>query len=250
MPNYNGARYIGQAIESVMNQSFCNWELLIVDDKSKDNSIEIIKSFVKDDLRVSLFILDDNKGVSFARNLAISKSKGRYIAFLDCDDLWKPEKLVKQLELIKKECALIYSSYELINGDNVKIGSLKIKFNYLSYNDMLRNNYIGCLTALYDTKIVGKMYMNENLKSHEDLLLWLKILEKSNIAFGCEEILASYRIAENSLSSRKIKQASNHWGFLRSVLKIAFFPSLYFFSIYSLNSISRKVKLGLYQIEN
>lgn len=248
MPNYNGAQFVSQAIQSVVNQSFVNWELLIVDDKSKDNSIDIINVLLKSDLRIKLFILDENKGASYARNFAISKSKGRYIAFLDSDDVWKPLKLEKQLEILKKmDCALTYSSYELINENNTKMGIVNIKYTSLSYNKMLRSNYIGCLTAIYDTAKVGKMYMNEKLKSHEDYLLWLNILGENNMAYGSTSKLASYRIVNYSLSSSKIKQGKNHWFFLRKILKILYIPSLYFFLTYSLSGLRKKIRLNLYR---
>ncbi len=243
MPNYNGSKFIADAINSVICQSFSNWELIIVDDKSNDKSIEIMQSFVDKDVRVKFYVLEENKGVSCARNLAILKSTGRYIAFLDSDDVWKPLKLEKQVELLnEKDCALSYSSYELINEFNAKLGSVMIKYTSLSYDKMLTNNQIGCLTAIYDTSKVGKMYMNENLKTHEDFLLWLNILEKKNMAYGSTDILASYRVVNNSLSGSKIKQAINHWVFLRNVLKISFIPSLYFFLTYSLSGVRKKIQ--------
>lgn len=242
MPNFNGEKFIAQAIKSVVKQSVDCWELIIVDDNSIDNSITIIESFAVNDSRIKFFKLEENKGVSHARNFAISRANGRYIAFLDCDDIWHPLKLEKQIELMRKtNCALSYCSYSIINENNLHRGTVLLKHLTLSYNIMLKNNYIGCLTAIYDTKIVGKMYMNEELKSHEDFLLWLKILKNNNIACGCPEVLASYRVVKNSLSRSKFKQALNHWFFLRKILNISFFNSLYFFSIYSLNGIVKRI---------
>lgn len=244
MPNFNGERFIQSAINSVINQTYSNWELLIVDDNSDDRSVEIINSFTNYEKRIVLFCLETNKGSSFARNFAIRKAKGRYIAFLDSDDIWIQSKLRTQLEILSKnECALTYSSYNIINDRNTQIGQVRIKEN-LSYNDMLLKNHIGCLTAVYDTKKVGKMYMEENLKSHEDWLLWLKILE-NHCAFGADEFLASYRVVNNSLSSRKLKQAKNHWFFLRKTLKISRQKCVLYFFSYSINGLIKQIKLFL-----
>jgi teichuronic acid biosynthesis glycosyltransferase TuaG len=243
MPNYNGERFIERAINSVIDQSYFNWELIIVDDNSKDKSIEIINIFLDNDKRIHLYKLDTNNGSSYARNFAIKKANGRYIAFLDCDDIWFPLKLHTQLALLKnKDCALTYSSYNLINDIDTNIGQVIIEKKNISYNDMLLKNHIGCLTAIYDTEKVGKMYMDENLKSHEDWLLWLNILENHS-AFGIDEVLASYRIVNNSLSSRKLNQVKNHWFFLRKKLKISFYKSLFYFITYSVNGLKKKINL-------
>jgi len=204
-PSYKSEKFISQTIESVLNQTYQNWEMIIVDDVSPDNSNEIIEEYTKKDNRIKLIKLAKNSGPAIARNKAIEEAKGRYIAFLDADDLWKPEKLEKQIKFMqKKDCALSYSVYETMSEE----GELKNKFINpplkLSYNDLLKTNHIGCLTAIYDTQKVGKVYM-PLIKKRQDYGLWLKILKKIDFAYGMEEPLAIYRIMSDSVSSNKFK---------------------------------------------
>ncbi len=179
-PSFMSEKFIAQTIKSVLSQSYKYWEMIIVDDISPDNSNKIIESYCNRDNRIKLIKLDKNSGPAIARNTAIKNANGRYIAFLDADDLWEANKLEKQIKFMKeKDCALSYSYYKTMseNGDLLeKVLAPPLK---LSYDDLLKTNYIGCLTAIYDTKKVGKVYM-PLIKKRQDYGLWLKILKNTD----------------------------------------------------------------------
>lgn len=204
-PLYKSEKFISQVIESVLVQSYNNWEMIIVDDVSPDNSCKIVEKYSQKDNRIKLIQLEKNSGPAVARNRAIKEAKGRYISFLDADDLWEPLKLEKQIKFMKeRNCALSYSNYKTMTEEGHLLDrdvSLPTK---LSYKDLLKTNHIGCLTAIYDTQQVGKIYM-PLIKKRQDYGLWLKILKKTDYAYGLNEPLATYRLMSNSISSNKFK---------------------------------------------
>ena len=158
-PSYNSESFISETILSIQNQTFKNWELIITDDCSSDNSVGVIKSFIKKDDRIRLYILKSNQGAGVARNHSIKMAKGRYIAFCDSDDQWKPNKLELQLNFMKKNNIILsYSGYDVI-GENGKYIKTIYPPKTINLRKILSNNYIGCLTAIYDSKIIGKHYM-------------------------------------------------------------------------------------------
>jgi teichuronic acid biosynthesis glycosyltransferase TuaG len=239
-PSYKSAKLIAQTIESVISQTYKNWEMLIVDDVSPDNSNEIIEEYCKKYNRIKLIKLEKNGGPAVARNKAIEEAKGRYIAFLDADDLWYANKLEKQIEFMnKKNLALTYSSYDLMDEEGNDLGSFNTK-SKVTYSDLLKTNSIGCLTAIYDTKIIGKVLMPDIIK-RQDYGLWLKILKKTDYAKGILEPLAKYRIMKNSVSSNKFVAAKYVWKIFRDVEKLNVFKSIYYFCYYIYNGI-RKYK--------
>ncbi len=204
-PSYNAEIYIAQTIESVMRQSYANWEMLISDDGSTDQTAAIVEDYQKKDQRIKLFKLKQNSGVAVARNLSIKHAKGRFIAFLDADDLWYPEKLTVQVDvMLKKKLSVSFSSYRQMNenGEDIKVQVNAIE--HLYFSKLLKNNYIGNLTGMYDAKRLGKIY-NPDLKKRQDWCLWLEALRLSDsFAYGIQEPLAKYRVRENSISSHKI----------------------------------------------
>ncbi|KAB7889784.1 glycosyltransferase family 2 protein [Poseidonibacter ostreae] len=227
-PSYKSERFISQTIESVLSQTYQNWEMIIVDDVSPDNSNEIIEEYTKKDSRIKLIKLEKNSGPAVARNRAIEEAKGRYISFLDADDLWKPDKLEKQIKFMReKDCALSYSAYETMSEE----GKLQNKFINpplkLSYNDLLKSNYIGCLTAIYDTHKVGKVYM-PLIKKRQDYGLWLRILKKTDFAYATAEPLAVYRIMSDSVSSNKFKLLKYHYKLFTEFENISSIRALYY----------------------
>ena len=237
-PSYNSEKYIFQTIESVLNQTYENWEMIIVDDASIDNSINIIESYTKKDNRIKLIKLKKNNGPAIARNVGIKNAKGRYIAFLDSDDLWLPTKLEKQINFMKKnDVGLCYSSYYLIDEKSNNIGKFNIPKEKVTYFELLKTCIIGNLTAIYDIEKVGKVFM-ENV-GHEDYTLWLKILKKIHCAYGIKEPLAQYRIYYNSISSNKFRAAKWQWNIYRNIEKLNLFESLYYFMHYIWNGIKK-----------
>jgi len=230
-PSYKSEKFISQTIESVLAQTYQNLEMIIVDDVSPDNSNEIIEEYCKKDSRINLIKLEKNSGPAIARNKAIKKAKGRYIAFLDADDIWYKNKLEKQIQFMrKKKLALTYSSYDLMDEENNNLGTFLTK-NKITYTDLLKTNSIGCLTAIYDVEKVGKVFM-PNMIKRQDYGLWLKILKKIDYVEGILEPLAKYRIMKKSISSNKLVAAKYVWKLFREVEKLNIFQSIYYFSFY------------------
>lgn len=201
-PSYNCASFIGKTIKSIQNQTYTDWELLITDDCSSDNSREVIESYVNRDPRVKLLVLDKNSGAGVARNNSIKEAKGRYIAFCDSDDRWYPDKLEKQLAYMRaKNCAVSHTSY-MTCDENDRITGIVICRKKETLSSMCKDDKMGFLTVIYDTDKVGKVYMPE-LRKRQDWALKLKILSICGNAWGMKEPLAYYRKRSDSISSNK-----------------------------------------------
>lgn len=229
-PCHNSSRFISQTIDSVLAQTYQNWEMIIVDDCSTDNSVQIVEEYMKRDGRIKLIRLEKNTTQAVARNRAIGEAKGRYIAFLDSDDIWLPEKLEKQMNFMKeKDVSLCYSSYYLIDENGSDKGVFIAKEN-ATYTELLKTCYIGNLTTIYDSGKLGKQYMES--VGHEDYTLWLKILKNGGVAKGISEPLAKYRLSSKSTSSNKIKAARWQWNIYRNVEGLSIPESLYYYTHY------------------
>ena len=240
-PSYNSAKFIAETIESVLAQTYTNWELLITDDCSTDNTVEIINKYVNQDSRIKLFCLGKNSGAATARNNSIEQAKGRFIAFLDSDDLWKPEKLEKQVDvMIKNNHAFTYTSYELINEDGTNANKVIKAVKSVNYEQYLKNTIIGCLTVVIDRELVGDFRM-PMLKTSQDMATWLLVLKRGFVAYGIQDSLAYYRLVNNSNSSKKIKAAKDVWKVYRESEKLSFFNSLICFSCYAMNAILKRL---------
>lgn len=226
-PCYNGSKYIAETINSVLSQTYSNWEMIIVDDGSKDDSAKIIKTFCEKDKRIKL-IQQQNGGSANARNHAIREAKGQYIALLDSDDLWETNFLEAQLKFMKeKDCTLVYSSYKRINSSSEEFLKPFICKSKITLKNMLWTNHIGCLTGLYDSSKYGKIYLREELKSvRDDYAYWLDIMKKCNIAYGNQEVLAKYRVIQSSVTGNKGKIIKKHFNFYHKYLKMNLLESI------------------------
>lgn len=221
---FNSQRFVKETIDSILAQTYTDWELIITDDESSDSTIDILESYSRMDKRIKIYRLKTNSGAGVARNNSIKHSQGRYIAFCDSDDQWMPNKLQKQIDFMTLyDCALTYSSYKLINEIGDKLGQVLAKKS-LNYKEMLRNNYIGCLTAIYDTDKVGKVYM-PIIRKRQDWGLWLKILKKDRIALGIIDTLAIYRVRSSSLSNKKRSLIKYNFNIYRKVEKFSIIKS-------------------------
>ena len=233
-PVFESELFIKLTIESVLNQTYQNWELIIIDDASSDGSVKIAESFATKDGRIKLIKLDSNKGPAAARNRGIKEASGRYIAFLDSDDLWHEEKLYKQLIFMKKNhYAFTYTGFEKINEEGKVIGTIFPYKEEVCYHDLLKSNHIGCLTAMIDLKMLGcKMYMPD-IKKRQDQGLWLEILKDIDKAYCLYEILGQYRIREGSISVNKIDNLKYQWKLYRNIEKINIVKSFYYMTFYA-----------------
>lgn len=234
-PSYNSASFIEKTIESVLEQTYKNWEMIIVDDSSTDQSQELIKQYMLQNKRIKLIINQEKLGAAQSRNRAIEEAKGEYIAFLDSDDLWFSEKLEKQITLMKKnDVYLSYSSYNTIDETGKVMGTFLVR-EKVTYYDMLKTSTIGTLTTIYNVKELGKCYFEDI--GHEDYVMKLQILKKIKFAQGINEPLAHYRIVRKSLSSNKFKAANWQWYIYRKIEKLSLFKSIYYFLYYTYNGI-------------
>lgn len=232
--NFNCERYIESTIQSVLSQTLTNWEMIIVDDLSTDNGPEIIKNYCKDDSRIKLITLEKNSGPAVARNTAIEQATGRFIAFLDSDDQWAANKLEVQIAFMKENnFPLTYTEYVKVDEDGNTISDVISRPGKVNYQNMLNSNFIPCLTAIYDSAKLGKVYMPLILK-RQDYGLWLRILKKIDYAYAIHKPLAFYRVRKNdSVSSNKVKSALYHWRILREVEHVPLFKAMYHFVQYA-----------------
>lgn len=247
MPTYNCGKFIAESIESVLNQTYSNWELLITDDCSTDNTIEIIKEFVQKDFRVKLFQLDLNSGAGVARNNSIERAQGKYIAFLDSDDMWMPEKLEKQIAFMeKKQCALSYTSIINIDEDGNELG-IEIAPKRHTFKQNKRDDKVGFSSAIYNQKLVGKIFM-PTIRKRQDWGLVLLILRKCKVAYGLKQPLVYYRIGHESLSKNKLSLIKYNVAAYMTVLEWnALRAYLFFFFVYMPSYL---IKKSFYKIVN
>lgn len=223
-PSYNSIRFIEQTINSIVNQTYTNWELLITDDCSTDGTWELVTHFSRIDNRIKAYRLAENAGAGVARNNSIEHATGRFIAFCDSDDQWKHNKLEEQIRyMLKNDLGLSYSNYDIVNEDNKKIAEV-VGPRVVTYKTMLRNCYIGCLTAIYDTEKVGKVFM-QDIRKRQDWVLWLFILKRTPAAFNIQDNLAIYRKRRTSISSNKADLVKYNWKVYYEILDYSFIRS-------------------------
>jgi len=210
MPAYNAEKYIAKSIESVLEQTYVNFELIIVNDASTDNTDAIIDKYCKKDSRITKYLNSKNSGVAYTRNFGIEKANGEWITFLDSDDLWREDKLQKQIDLLiknKMEPILVYTGSSFIDENDNQYKYVMEVPKQIEYKQLLKQNIISCSSVLVKKEAFNNIKM-EHDNMHEDFLLWLNILKKYKInAFGVNEPLLTYRISKNSKSGNKIKAA-------------------------------------------
>jgi teichuronic acid biosynthesis glycosyltransferase TuaG len=237
MPNFNGARFIGPAMRSALDQSHGELELIVVDDGSTDDSRDIIAQLERQDQRVRAFYETERQGPAVARNRAIAAARGRYVAFLDSDDLWEAQKLSTQVALHERAgCVLSYTGYRKIDETGRALGDPLPMPARVTYGDLLRTCPIYCSTAMYDTRKAGKVRMPDIFR-RQDYALWLELLRGGGAAIGCKECLTRYRVHPTSLSANKIVAARYQWRVLRELEHQALGPAVYYFTTYALRGM-------------
>lgn len=239
MPSHNSSGYIGQSIESVKKQTYQNWELLIVDDVSDDDTLEIVKGYMANDQRIKLFPMKERGGASIARNFAIRKAEGKYIAFLDSDDLWDENKLTKQVYYMKENgFAFTYTNYFQIRGSDVIKNVTSPK--EITYKKMLQRNWIGCLTVMYDQSKVGVIQIPK-IDKRNDYALWLLILRKVNKGYLLDEKLAYYRLNNGVSKGNKAILIKYHYYLFKEILNLSLTKSIYYTICNVYNYIKEKI---------
>ena len=237
IPTYNSEKTISRALESVLSQTYHDWEIVVVDDCSTDGTVDLVLKYTKQDSRITLIKNNKNEGPAVTRNAGIEQCRGRYIAFLDSDDVWYSTKLQVQLKMmIEKKAALSCTNYIRTTEIGKKCGVVNPPAE-IRYADLLKQNTIGCSTAMYDTARIGKVYFPNVLK-RQDLALWLKILKQIPYAISINESLVTYYVASRgSVSSNKFKAAWYQWIIYRDYLKLPLFESASYFCHYVIRGL-------------
>lgn len=237
MPSYNAASTIVCCIKSVQQQDYLHWELLVTDDGSTDNTVELVRKLCSDDPRISVEVNPVNSGASFSRNQSINRSKGKYIAFLDSDDIWVANKLESQIRVLEAGYDVVCSHYHTFIDDISKIKATRTFPEQFSYRDMLCGNKVGNLTGIYNQEKLGKVYQQKI--GHEDYVMWLELVKRADKVFCVQEPLAYYRLASNSISGNKFKTSLWQWKIYREQLGLGVFKSVYYWLCYAFNAIVR-----------
>ena len=241
-PMYNCEKFISETIESVLNQTYTNWEMIIIDDCSTDKSKQIVKQYIERDKRIRLIALNENSGAAVARNKGIEVSSGRFIAFLDGDDLWESNKLEKQIQFMtEKNIGFSFTYYEVISETGIDLNKTIRVPNMIDYEGLLGNTIIGCLTVVIDRNIIRDVEM-PLIRTRQDFATWLNILKKGYKAYGIDIPLAKYRIVKGSISNNKFKAAMKNWHVYRKIEKLSLSKAIVVFLCYVFNAIKKRRK--------
>jgi glycosyltransferase involved in cell wall biosynthesis len=240
-PIYNAEDFLEETLQSILNQTYSNWESILINDNSSDGSLKIAEKFAQLDPRFRIINKTESGGAAKARNTGIEAAAGRFIAFLDSDDIWLPEKLDVQIAFMKKESVdFSYSSYYFISEAGDVTGDVIVP-EQVTYTKLLKGNVVACLTAVYDTKNLGKIFMPDILK-RQDFGLWLEITKRGIIGYGIKKPLARYRIRTGSISHAKFNTMLYTWELYRNVEKLTFMKSFMYISSHLLMASIKRLK--------
>lgn len=231
MPAWNVERFIGETIRSVQSQTFSDWELIVADDGSSDKTMVQVEKLSTVDPRIRMVLTTGHRGPALARQAAIDHASGRYLAFLDSDDLWLPTKLERQLAFMREKSAVLsYTSFCRMSEDGTKIGTPRHIPMSLTYTELLKNTAIATLTAMIDRNGAGPIAMVN--RGYDDYCLWLSILRRGHTAWGLSEDLARYRVRGGSISSKPFRSARWVWAIYREVEKLPVLSSAWYLAHY------------------
>jgi teichuronic acid biosynthesis glycosyltransferase TuaG len=237
---YNAEAFIGETIASAQAQTLTDWEMLVADDASSDRTAEIVAAAAAQDPRVRLIPLQRNGGVARARNAALAEARGRFVAFLDSDDLWLPQKLERQVAFMKgRDAAVSYTAFRRIDESGSQLGRLVKVPARLTYRQLLKNTAIATLTGMADTDKTGPLRMAEARR--DDFILWLSILKRGFVAEGLQEDLARYRVVTGSLSSKPKRSAAWVWNVYRRVEGLGPLQSAWCMAHYGTRAILKRL---------
>ena len=235
-PSYNSSKFIIETINSIISQTYTNWELLIVDDCSTDDTVEVVRTYISEhkENRIRVFVNEKNSGAAFSRNKALREARGKWVAFLDSDDLWMPHKLEEQLDFMKaNDYHFSYTYYIQIGEDSKPNGKMLIGPKHVSKPMLNCFDWMGCLTVMYDAELVGPVQIPDTIMKRNDYALWLKVIEHAD-CYCYQKVCAKYRIRQGSISRVPITTLIRH--------HIIMFMSLYGCShskamLYTVNNI-------------
>ncbi|KLV10945.1 glycosyltransferase family 2 protein [Photobacterium ganghwense] len=239
---YNSIDFIDRTYQSILDQSYTNWEWLITDDCSFDGTYEKLLLLAEKDCRIKVFKNEVNSGAAVSRNKSISSAKGRYLAFIDSDDVWHPKKLELQIDFMSDEVVFSFTPYQIISENDTFLGKVVDKDNvsFVGYKDMLKKEAtLGCSTVMLDLERFSNLQM-PNLRTGQDYACWLMLLRQGNKAYCLNEVLTSYRITAGSISRNKLKKAKRQWQIYREVEGLDYINSFHNFVYYALRAVFRK----------
>jgi len=243
MPAYNAAQHVAKSIASVQNQTIADWELIVLDDGSSDATVQTVAVLAEADARIRLYENVQNKGAAGSRNRGLELCRGEYVAFLDSDDLWRPEKLEKQLDCFQKTGAdLVYTAYAIVSGEGRQLCRDYLVPASIDFSGLLKENVIGCSTVMLSAKVAAQHRFTEKYY-HEDYVLWLEILRAGGKAVGVEQVLTDYWSHSDSKAGNKKKAAWERWRIYRDYLKFPMAKSAWYFACYALASLRKYKKV-------
>lgn len=226
-PTYNCAEFIARTIDSVQSQTYQNWEMIIVDDCSTDNTSEIVKNYVNHDERIKYYVLDVNSGAAVARTTAMKLATGAYMAFLDSDDIWMPNKLELQIQwMSENDYAFSCTAYEQIDENDKTLGKTIKSIKKTDYNRLLLDCPVGNSTVIYSVEKMGKFEVPDIRKRNDDAL-WLQMLKREKYIWGLPDVLTKYRIRKNSISRNKFNVLKYHWILYRKIEHLSVIRSIF-----------------------
>jgi teichuronic acid biosynthesis glycosyltransferase TuaG len=241
-PMYNCNDYIVETITSVLNQSYQNWELILVDDCSTDGTFENVKLRYEDHLQVKIIQNSVNSGAGYTRNNGLKNATGRYIAFLDSDDIWSNDKLQNQIAFMKvHNAAISHTSFSFVDENSNKRNGLVKVSKTVDLKTLMKKTEIGTSTAIIDRNLIGT-FSFELMRTRQDIRLWMELLSRGHLSYGLDEILVYYRIRKNQISGNKIKMLWKTFNVYISFDKLAFRLRLFYFLSYVKNSILKRMK--------
>lgn len=239
IPMFNCAGTIRQTIQSAQNQTYGNLEILAVDDRSSDNTLEAAEKLAEADPRIRIIRNETNLGVAESRNRGFEQAKGDYVALLDGDDIWEPDKLKEQIALLQKSsCDFCYTSYSYLNDSGDEIGLPRIVPDMCTYPDLLKENFICCSSVVLRSELTQKHKMTKDF-FHEDFVYWLELLKSGCSAIGYGRVMVKYRVSPKGRSSNKRNAAKNRWQIYRKYCKMSMAKSFWYFSCYAVRGLKK-----------
>lgn len=244
VPVYNAEKYIEETLDCVRAQTYAHWELLLVEDCSSDNTVAVIRQYMEgaDDPRIRLISQPSNMGAARARNRGLQEANGRYVSYLDADDLWMPEKLEKELKfMIEKGASFVFTGYEFADENGIGLGKVVHVPETLTYRQALSNTTIFTTTVMFDTEKLSKEQLEMPVIKSEDTALWFKVLRSGVVAYGLDENLVKYRRPGKTLSSNKLEAIRRIWNLYRKAEGLGIFKSIWHFCFWAVRAVLRRV---------
>lgn len=239
-PSYNSEKFISQTINSILNQTYSNWELIITDDCSTDNTLSILEEYAKKDGRIKIYKLKVNAGAALARNNSLKYCNSNYVTFIDSDDSWDKEKLFLQLAFMQKNnYPISFTSYRLLNESGEELNRIVPVKKEINYNSYLKNTIIGMSTSMVNTNLTGPLKFKD-IRTRHDAYLWITLLKKGFNAYGLDKTLASYRVRQDSISSNKFKAVKQVWRLYFEFEKLGLIKSVYCLIFYMFNAFKKR----------